>query len=164
VRRTIRRKNCVREKARALTRREFTRHAATAAAAIAGLSGTIPLQGAVATRAAIIPNEDRLTTTSAVPQEASGGHPKLSAEAVAEAEARAAEILRRYGTKLTDEQKADIGRLAREAQAQLEPLRAFPLDNHDEPATAFRLVSASAARRQSLPSSGTARNPSGKGN
>jgi hypothetical protein len=82
---------------------------------------------------------------------------------VAEAEARAAEILRRYGAKLSEEQKADVRRLAREAQVQLDALRAFPLENHDEPATYFRMVSPSSMRRPPTSSAGEAQKPAGKG-
>jgi len=84
-------------------------------------------------------------------QEAPGGGPKLSAEALAEADGKAAEIVRRYGEKLTEDQKADVRRLVREAQAQIEALRAFPLENSDEPATVLHLV------RVSSRSAGTAR-------
>ena len=84
----------------------------------------------------------RVEVPFALPQEAAGAGPKLSAEALGEADGKVAEILRRYGAKLSEAQKADIRRLMREAQAQIEALRAFPLENSDEPATVFHLVGA----------------------
>jgi len=78
--------------------------------------------------------------SSAPPQEPAGGALKLTAEAQAEVEAKVAEIFRRYGAKLNEAQKAEVRRLVGEAQAPLDALRAFPLENSDEPAAIFRLV------------------------
>ena len=161
--RETRRKHSAREKSGALSRREFARHAATAAVAIAALPGSMPLRAAVASPSAANAPELPPPARLPLPQEAAGGHPKLSPDAVAEAEARAAEILRRYGAKLSEEQKADVRRLAREAQVQLDALRAFPLENHDEPATYFRMVSPSSMRRPPTSSAGEAQKPAGKG-
>jgi hypothetical protein len=61
-----------------------------------------------------------------------------------EAEARIAMILGKYGTRFTEEQKADIRRLITGAQEGLEMMRAHPLDNSIEPATLFRVYRAPA--------------------
>lgn len=74
-------------------------------------------------------------TAAAVP--ALGGT-AAAATADPEAEARIAMILGKYGSRFTDEQKADIRRLITGAQEGLEALRAYPLDNALEPATLFR--------------------------
>ena len=117
-----------------LSRREFARRAGVAAAAIAAIPG------------GVLGMADTLPGSREVPlaplQEAAGGTPKLSAEALGEAEGKVAEIIRRYGAKLSEAQKADVRRLMREAQEQIEALRAFPLENSDEPATVFHLVGA----------------------
>jgi hypothetical protein len=63
---------------------------------------------------------------------------KLSAQARAEVEMKVANILRKYGSRLNDEQKADIRRIMAESQEGLEKMRAFPLDNGDQPADTFR--------------------------
>lgn len=146
MKKTIRGKNSARNQAGEISRREFARQAAGAAAAIATLPGSLPLQAAP-------PH----------PQTAPGAHPSLPPDALAEAEARATEILRRYGTKLSDEQRAEIHRLSREVQAPLEALRSFPLENQNEPATVLQLVRTSAVR--SAPGSPTAatRKPSAQG-
>src|SRR4029077_16610208 len=63
---------------------------------------------------------------------------KLSAPARAEVEMKVANIFRKYGSRLNDEQKADVRRIMAESQEGLEKMRAFKLDNGDQPADAFR--------------------------
>ena len=63
---------------------------------------------------------------------------KLSASAQAEVEMKVASIFRKYGDRLNDEQKADIRRIMAESQDGLEKMRAFKLENGDQPADAFR--------------------------
>lgn len=129
-----RKREAVRAEENALTRREFARRAGVAAAAIAAIPGGV--LGMVREGRTPSAREEALAPL----QEAAGGGPKLSAESLAEADAKIAEIVRRYGEKLSEEQKADVRRLVREAQAQIEALRAFPLENSDEPATVLHLV------------------------
>jgi len=121
-----------------LSRREFARGATVAAAAIAAIpSGVLSAAALASPRAG-----------EALPQQPAGETPKLSPEAMAEVEAKVAEILRRYGSRLDEAQKADIRRLVREAQAPLEALRAFPLANSDEPATIFHISGGAASSRR----------------
>jgi hypothetical protein len=63
---------------------------------------------------------------------------KLSPSAQAEVEMKVASIFRKYGERLSDEQKADIRRIMAESQEGLEKMRAFKLENSDQPADAFR--------------------------
>jgi hypothetical protein len=63
---------------------------------------------------------------------------KLPWPAQAEVELKVASIFRKYGDHLSDEQKADIRRIMAESQEGLEKMRAFKLDNADQPADAFR--------------------------
>ena len=63
---------------------------------------------------------------------------KLSASAQAEVEMKVASIFRKYGDRLSDEQKADVRRIMAESQEGLEKMRAFKLENGDQPADAFR--------------------------
>ena len=60
---------------------------------------------------------------------------KLSPEAESQVQA----LMSKYGTRLTEEQKADVRRLIGLAQKTSETMRAFPLSNSDEPATIFRV-------------------------
>jgi hypothetical protein len=48
-------------------------------------------------------------------------------------------ILERHANQLSDAEKADIRRLLALGVKGVEPLRAFPLENANEPATIFRV-------------------------
>ncbi|HEX3091159.1 MAG TPA: hypothetical protein VHW72_00975 [Candidatus Angelobacter sp.] len=76
---------------------------------------------------------------------------KLSASAQAEVEMKVASIFRKYGDRLSDEQKADIRRIMAESQEGLEKMRAFKLENGDQPADAFRAYRSEAKPRQQKP-------------
>lgn len=62
---------------------------------------------------------------------------RLSASAQAEVEMKAAEVFRKYGDRLSNEEKADIRKVLAETQEGLEKMRAFALENSDQPATVF---------------------------
>ena len=64
---------------------------------------------------------------------------KLSPTAQTEVQAKIASIFRKYGDRLSDEQKADIRRAVAETQDGLEKMRAFALENGDQPATVFKI-------------------------
>jgi len=98
------------ESSNKLSRRDFARNAALLAAA-----ATVPL-----------PNVSPLMQTPL----------KLSPEA----EAQYQTISAKYGNRLSNEQKADIHRLITDGQKSTAALRAFPLDNADEPANMFRVT------------------------
>jgi hypothetical protein len=112
-----------------LSRRDFTR-GATITAIAAGIPTKIAAQ------------EEKPPTAPAPPKPAAPspaqGEPKLSAAARAEAEAKIQNIFRKYGDRLNEEQRADIRKSMLSTQEALEKLRAFPLENWDEPATVFR--------------------------
>jgi hypothetical protein len=101
--------------------------------------------GAAATAAAaLISPAEALNQAAAKPPETAqeklqAAMAKLSPAAQAEVEAKLASILRKYGSRLSDEQKLDIRRVLAETQEGLEKMRAFPLDNSDQPATVFHL-------------------------
>ncbi len=63
---------------------------------------------------------------------------KLTPSARGEVEAKVASIFRKYGERLSEEQKADIRRIMAESQDGLEKMRVFVLENGDQPADAFR--------------------------
>jgi hypothetical protein len=48
-------------------------------------------------------------------------------------------ILESYGSRLSDAEKEDIRRLLALGVKGVEPLRTFPLENANEPATTFRV-------------------------
>ena len=85
--------------------------------------------------------------TVAVPHKTAARIPDSTQDAAAQAlspagEAQLQAILAKYGKRLSDEQKADVRRLVGQAQKAGEALRAFPLDNSDEPATIFHVYRA----------------------
>lgn len=100
----------------AISRREFTRRAALMSAA------------ASFSPANLIPSGD---AKDLQPAQQPTTAPKLSPQSQAEVDSRIQAILSQYGTRLSDAQKADIRRLATEAQAPLDRLRAFPTTNGD---------------------------------
>ncbi|MGH9714319.1 MAG: twin-arginine translocation signal domain-containing protein [Candidatus Acidiferrales bacterium] len=110
-------------KATAISRRDFARRAAIAAATAACLPGELLASHPAA-------------PASPPPQQA---EEKLSAESQAEVDAKIQAIFRKYGDRLSDAQKADIRRLVTESQKPLEIMRKFPLDNADQPGNVLKL-------------------------
>lgn len=106
-----------------LTRREFGRRAAIGAASVALVPGGLIARPAV---------------TSPRPQ-AAAQETKLSPDSQAEVDAKIAAIMRKYGSRLNDAQKADIRRLVTEGQKPLETMRAFPLHDGDQPANVMKI-------------------------
>lgn len=70
-------------------------------------------------------------------QQAQAAMAKLSLPAQAEVEMKVSEIFRKYGDKLSAEQKTDIRKVMAETQDGLEKMRVFSLENGDQPATVF---------------------------
>jgi len=114
---------------RGISRREFGRRAALGAAATALVPGHA--LGDVADAAAA---KGVVRAAAGAQQDA-----KLSAESQAEIEEKVTAILRKYGSRLKDAQKKDIRRIVTEGQKPLETMRAFALDNADQPANVMRI-------------------------
>jgi hypothetical protein len=115
-----------------LDRRQFTLGAAAAATAAFMRPGEALAQTA-----------ESLTELD---QKAKTAMAKLTPRGRAEVEAKVANLFRKYGDRLSDEQKADIRRIMAETQQGLDKMRAFPLENDDQPADSFR-----ADRHETLP-------------
>jgi hypothetical protein len=101
----------------AISRREFARRAAFVSAAATLTPSNLLSAGSIAPLPAQLP----------------ANAPKLSPEGQVEVDSRIQSIFAQYGSRLSDAQKADIRRLATEAQPPLERLRAFPAENGDGP-------------------------------
>jgi hypothetical protein len=101
----------------AITRREFARRAAFVSAA-----------------ATLTPSNLLSAESIVPPAQQPANAPKLSPEGQAEVDSRIQSIFAQYGSRLSDAQKADIRRLAAEAQPSLDRLRAFATENGDGPA------------------------------
>lgn len=106
-----------------LSRREFARGATLAALAV---SFPTELKGQQGTPA-------KPETAAAEECES-----QLSPAARAEAEAKIQNVLRKYGDRLNEEQRAELRKSLFQTQEAAEKLRAFPLENGDEPAVVFR--------------------------
>ena len=111
-----------------LGRRQFALGAA-AAATSALLPGDLLAEAAAS---------DQSTDAQSLDKKTRAAMAKLSASAQAEVEMKVASIFRKYGDRLSDEQKADIRRIMAESQEGLEKMRAFKLENGDQPADTFR--------------------------
>jgi hypothetical protein len=109
-----------------MSRRDFARQAALAAAGIAALpTGSLGDATELSARSFEVP-----------PQ---ADEKKLSPGSQAEVDARLDVIFKKYGPRLSDAQKADLRRLATEGQKPLEAIRAFPIENSGQPATILKL-------------------------
>jgi hypothetical protein len=118
-----------------LSRREFARRAALAAAGIA-----------VAPSSSMgSPLRDPHSPPGAAQQTPSSAD--LSPAAEVEVESKIQFILQKYGSRLNEAQKADIRRLVKEGQKPLEKLRAYALENSDAPALLLRLEPAANRRK-----------------
>jgi len=117
-----------------LGRRQFALGAAAAATALA-----LPGKAALAKTSSVDsllqagPGADK-----SLEEKTRAAMAKLSPSAQAEVEMKVASIFRKYGDRLSDEQKADIRRIMAESQEGLEKMRAFKLENGDQPADTFR--------------------------
>ena len=101
-----------------ISRREFARRAAIVSAVSMVPTTALP--------------DGSLIAAPAVGQSADAS--SLSPESKLEAEARYQTILGVYGSRFSDEKKADIRRLCFAAQPSLDRLRAYALENGDSPA------------------------------
>lgn len=93
---------------------------------------------AVAATSVLVPGSAVLGQAPVDPQ--SSPSTTLSPEAQAEVDGKIKEIFRKHGSKLSDEQKADIRKVMAETQGGLEKMRAFALDNGDQPATVLKFI------------------------
>jgi predicted component of type VI protein secretion system len=111
-----------------ITRRAFARSAALVAATVAVLPTDVFSQAAAPVPA-----------PAAAPPAAADAAPKLSPASQAEVEARVQGVMRQFGDRLSDAQKAEVRRLITLGQKSVEDLRAYPLESSDEPATILKL-------------------------
>jgi hypothetical protein len=65
--------------------------------------------------------------------------PALPPPSQAEVDARVQWIIGKYGSRLDEAQRADIRRLIAGGQSSIDTMRAYPLENANDPATPFRI-------------------------
>jgi hypothetical protein len=95
---------------------------------------------AFTTAAALVPSELLAKQEKPAP-DAKGPAPeapKLTAESQAEADLAHETLMRKYGSRFSDKQKSEIKRLVKQQQEGLDKIRAFAVNNSDEPATVFK--------------------------
>ena len=120
-------------------RRRFTLGAAAAATAALISPGQALKEAQAQAQAAGAAKQVSTNEVSVLEQKAQAAIAKLSPAAQAEVEAKVSSIFRKYGSRLNDQQKADIRRAMAETQEGLEKMRAFALENGDQPATVFQI-------------------------
>ena len=101
-----------------LSRRDFAR-----AAAVTAASAALPIasNAAAESQGMVMPGSTQAAQLSTA------------------AEAQYQAILAKYGKRLSDEQKTELRRLITQAQKTSDALRAFPLENSNEPAMVFHI-------------------------
>jgi hypothetical protein len=119
-----------------LSRRRFAIGAAAATAAMALPARAVSPNSADEQAAAAAPQAGSPPTLEQQAQEAFA---KLSVSAKAEVEMKFQNVVRKYGDKLSAEQKSDIRKALAESQEGLEAMRAFALANADQPAAVFHI-------------------------
>jgi hypothetical protein len=107
----------------AISRREFARRAAIASAV-----SLVPAH--VLTSGAPLSSAPPQTSGAQLPDDL----PKLSAESQAEAEGRYQAILSQFGSRFSEQQKAELRRLCALTQRSLDHLRGYAVENGDGPA------------------------------
>lgn len=115
----------MKREAEGLSRREFAKAAALTTAAVLVPSELLSQEQKPAPEAA---KESAVSTPA-----------KLSPGSQAEADATYELLMKKYGSRFTDEQKTEIKRLVNQQQLALEKLRAATVANSDEPATVFQI-------------------------
>jgi cob(I)alamin adenosyltransferase len=121
-----------------LTRRRFAVGAAAATAAMA-LPGGVVSATPTEEQATTAPDSKVTAMPATLDQQAQEAFAKLSASAKAEVEMKFQNVLRKYGDKLSAEQKSDVRKALAEGQEGLEAMRAFVLANGDQPAAVFHI-------------------------
>ncbi|MGD0427247.1 MAG: hypothetical protein ABSC10_11050 [Candidatus Acidiferrales bacterium] len=124
--------NGAKTKAARISRREFGLDAAVAAA----LSLSVSPSGLLGERR----DRDTISPAIAASEQDSLG-PKLTAEQSRDVEAKLANIIRKYGERLSEEQRKHLRRILAYNETMLAPIRAFTLQNGDPPVTVLKLSS-----------------------
>jgi hypothetical protein len=119
-----------------MSRREFTFSAALAAAGL-----TLP--------AGLAAQQEKPPATTPAPVKPPEEGPKLSEAAKREVELKVQWVMDRYGARLSESQKADVRKALSSTQEGLEALRAFAIENWDEPASVLHFDESVSPAKQS---------------
>jgi hypothetical protein len=103
-------------------------------------------QQAAITAAAVLSAAPALATGSDIGGQA-GACFKLSADQGQEVEAKLGNIVRKYGDRLSQEQRQHLRRILTYNERMLAAVRAFPLQNGDSPASVLKVSLAEEGKR-----------------
>jgi hypothetical protein len=126
--------NSAATKSSRISRREFGLDAAVAA--VGALSLSVSPRGLAAERR----DRDNISPTIVAGEQETGA-PKLTAEQSRDVEAKLANIIRKYGERLSEEQRKHLRRILAYNETMLAPVRAYALQNGDPPVTVLKLSS-----------------------
>jgi len=73
-------------------------------------------------------------------RQGAGAKNNLSQEQLQEVEAKLANIIRKYGKRLSDEEKVHLRKIVSHNEVMLASVRSFPLKNGDTPASTLRIT------------------------
>jgi len=121
-----------------ISRREFGLDAAIGAAAAATAALSISPPSLLNAR------RDPDNISSATPtgeQETAAAKPMLTPEQSHDVEAKLANIIRKYGERLSEEQRKHLRKILAYNETMLAPVRAFALQNGDPPVSVLKLSS-----------------------
>ncbi len=124
------------DSAKGLSRREFACRAALATVA-----------AAVAPR--VLVSQETAPKPASTPSVPPQAEAQLSPALQAEGELKYQWVIQNYGSRLSETEKQDVHRLVMEGQKPLASLRAFPLENSDQPATVLKFTDAEMAGARS---------------
>jgi len=117
-------------KSAAISRREFGFDAAVAAAVSLSPASLLALPRDPHNISPVIPAHEQESAT-----------PKLTPEQSRDVEAKLANIIRKYGERLSEDQRKHLRRILAYNETMLAPIRAFALQNGDPPVTILKLSS-----------------------
>ena len=117
-----------------MTRRNFATGAAVTAAAALISPADVLAQSSTQSQTQQPPKAD-----TPLAKKAEAALAKLGKQSRADVEMKVSEIFRKYGDRLSEEQKTDILRIMAEGQPPLDTMRAYLLQNGDQPATVLQL-------------------------
>ena len=117
-----------------ISRREFGLDAAVGAVAAAAVSLSPP--SLLAARR----DPDNISPTIAAGEQETATV-KLTPEQSRDVEAKLANIIRKYGERLSEEQRKHVRKILAYNETMLAPVRAFALQNGDPPVTVLKLAS-----------------------
>lgn len=121
--------------AKRISRREFGREAAIATAATI----TAPVLLAPRSAAAVLPPAQKKNPEAPPQEKRPAALDGLTPQQAADVEAKLANILRQYGSRFDEGQKEHLRRILAQNERLMAPVRAFPLQNGDPPASVLRL-------------------------